>query len=276
MDNYIFLVVFFELLLASQVNVWILILLCLGYAWWYFDGKEYTGEGRSDGLRGLSFWKRLSPVNVIVQNELTKQTRHLYLFSPCSTITSLFWSIGLHGTDESMFVPRHAINYLVPPIYMWIPFFREFLKWTGAVTWSKSRPHFEQNAIIRQLLQDGRSVAYSPSNFVPNFDPEHAESNYMPSDDVLTFCLEQHIKIVIVNVKHETKRYSLFKWNTVQNWIYEKTGHFFPVLFWKRFGPQSPLIEVEFQLGFESEKYDSLSSLKFALNKELQTNYKTK
>lgn len=276
MDNFILLVVLLELLLLTQVSLWILILFCIVYAWWYFDGKEYTGEGRSDGLRGLSFWKRVSPVNVLVHNELTKQVRHLYLFNPCATITPLFWAIGLHGTEESMFVPRHAINYLVPPIYMWIPFLRDFLRWTGAVTWSNKRSHYSQNAVIHQLLQDGRSVAYSPSNYVLEHDVENAEANYMPSDDILKFCLENQIKIVIVNVKHEMKRYAIFKWHLIQNWIYEKTGHYFPVLYWKRLGPQSPLIEVEFQLGFQSEKYLNLDALKNALKGHLQSNFKTK
>jgi hypothetical protein len=277
MDNFIFLVVILELLLLWQTKILAILLFCIGYAWWYLDGKEYTGEGRSDGLRALSFWKRVSPVSIITRNDgLTNQTHHLYVFNSCTTIMPMFWAIGLHGTEESMFVPRHAINYLIPPIYMWIPVLRDFLKWTGAVTWSKFKDHHKQDNVIIELLKNGRSVAYSPSNFVLDYDVEHAETNYMPSDEVLTYCLQQQIKIVLVNVRHETKRYALFRWPKLQNWVYEKTGHYFPVLYWKKYGHQSPLIEVEFELEFKSGEYNSLESLKNMLKTHLQRNSKNK
>jgi hypothetical protein len=277
MDNLILFVTLLELFLLFQMNLYLIVLVVIGYAWWYLDGKEYTGEGRSDGLRNFSFWKHVSPVIVKVLNtNLTQTARHLYIFNTCATITPMFWAIGLHGTTNSFFVPDHAINYLVPPIYMWIPFLRDFLKWTGAVTWSKTRL---QNTVIKNLLRDGRSVAYSPGNFVPvaHQDIEVSGNNFLPPDDILELCLEQHIKIVLVNVRNETKRYAFLSFpSVIQNWIYEKTGHYFPILYWKRFGPHSPLIEVDFELGFDSGKDYTLDSLREALNRELQVNFKTK
>jgi len=273
MDNFLILVALLEVLILWQLNLYQIVIFFIVYVWWYLDGKEYTGESRFDGLRKLHFWKHLSPVSVSapVQN-LTNQTRQLYVFHNCSTITPLFWSMGLHGTvADAFFAKNHPIHYMVPPVYMWIPLLREFLKWTGGVTWSKYNTEHTRDTVVTDLLQNGRSIAYSPSDYT-GFLKGDIEIGYpdMPSDEVLSYCIQNKVKIIIVNVRHEKDRYAMLKMLSVQNWIYKKIGHFFPVLYWKKHGAKSPLIDVGFDISFDSGNYQNIEILKEALKSHLQ------
>lgn len=83
-------------------------------------------------------------------NLLTPNTKRLYVLVPGDTLISLVWGIGLHG-DQLPFAEH--LHYVVPPILLWIPILRDILMWTGAITYSPTRP---LDSILVDMLNRSR------------------------------------------------------------------------------------------------------------------------
>jgi hypothetical protein len=214
--------------------------LLLIYSLWYFDGKEYTGERRWDALRSLRLWHWLSPVQCIFPNKADiSQTKgkRLFVLPTCLTPSPVIWGIGLHG---GVLAFNQPIHYLVPPVYMWIPILRDILMWTGAVTYSLSDPRYNKHDVLQELLDNGRVVAYSPSNF---FNPHQSDleaniEHRYPHDDMLRYCMAQSVNIIPIVVHGERERYYIVQkyalLQKVQAWFYQRLDYALPFCYWFR------------------------------------------
>lgn len=256
---YVLLIILLELFVFYYiVHLYALVFIAFLYGWWYWDGKEYTGERRWDALRSLRIWRWLSPIQSIFPNKADmSQTRGKRLFVLPTTVTPspLIWTFGLHGGALSSF-QQQPIHYIVPPIYMWVPFLRDVLMWTGAVTYSLHKQEYSRLAVIQLLLESGRVVAYSPSNF---FNPHahaldleaHIEHRY-PDDETLRFCMNESVCLVPVVVNGERDRYRIVHHpflHIIQTWFYQRMDYAFPFCYWFRlFNRQRPP-EVTVKIG---------------------------
>ncbi len=256
---------------VKYVNVYMTIFVMLFYYMWWSDGREYTGEGRWEAFRTLRIWKWLSPVTLAFpyKTDLTATMgRRLFVFIPCSTPSPLIWAIGLHG---GLIDFKHTIHYIVPAPYLWIPVMREVLLWTGAVTYSAFNPRYSQQEVILGLLNHGRSVCFSPSNFTNNLvDLENAIETRYPSDEVLSFAMAEKIQIFPVVVQGEHDRYRVPQngvLKAVQAWMYEKIHYAFPMVYWYRLynGTKPTAITVQFGMLMTPELYDTPIHLRNAM-----------
>lgn len=237
------------LLFAHYLNPYVSLVILIIYLLWYFDGKEYTGERRWEALRSLGVWQWVSPVQYVFPNKSDiGQTRgkRLFIFPACLTPSPLIWGIGLHGGALPFNQPIH---YLVPPIYMWIPFLRDVLMWTGAVTYSLHNTHHSKQAVIQELLDNGRVVAYCPSNFFnPHDKPHDLEANIehrYPTDQVFQYCIAESVSLIPIIVQGEHERYHIVcnrPWlRATQSFFYAKLEYALPLCYWfKLFSSRRP------------------------------------
>lgn len=239
---YLLLIVLFEyIVFIHLLHLYVTIFIGLIYALWYFDGKEYTGERRWDAFRQLRIWTWLTPVQYVFPHraDMTQtMCKRLFVFPTALTPSSLIWGIGLHGGQLTMNQPLH---YIVPPVYMWIPFLRDVLMWTGAVTYSLHNTELNSKTrVIESLLEHGRAVAYSPSNFFNHLyvdDLEASIEHRYPTDDVLNYCIRQSVTLIPVIVNHEHERYRIVlhpKIQTLQRRLYAYLEYPLPFCYWYR------------------------------------------
>lgn len=252
-------------------------LVCLSllslYSLWYFDGKEYTGERRWEAFRRLPLWRWISPVDVIIPANSDLQNingKRLFVFTPCHTPSALIWSVGLHSGGVQF---NHTTHYVLPPIFMWIPLVRDVLMWSGAVTYSMHDARHTRDAVILELLDQGRAVCFAPSNFVTHTAPKDLESNIearLPSSALLEECIKRLVHIVPVVVKYEHERYRIVsnaRLGAVQSFWHRYLDYPFPLCYWYRFYShiRPPLLSVQFSCVMVSNLYGGLEELKNAL-----------
>lgn len=242
------------------------------YSLWYFDGKEYTGERRWEAFRRLSLWRWVSPVDVLMPEKSELQSvgggKRLFVYTPCHTPSALIWSVGLHSGGVRF---DHTTHYVLPPPLMWVPLVRDVLMWSGAVTYSTRDPRHSREAVILDLINQGRAVCYAPANFSHGGDDlEKAIEARYPSDDMLQKCMDNQIRIVPVVVQGEHDRYKMVhsdRLRAVQSFCHRHTDYPFPLCYWYRFysHERPPLLSVQFSAVMASEVYESVEKLKQAL-----------
>lgn len=253
-------------------------LVCLScvalYSMWYFDGKEYTGERRWEAFRRLPVWRWVSPVDVLIPEKSELQNvgggKRLFVFTPCHTPSALIWSVGLHSGGVRF---DHTTHYILPPVFMWVPLVRDVLMWSGAITYSNRDARHNRDAVILDMLNQGRAVCYAPANFCPTklgTDLEASIDARYPSDDMLQKCIEQQIRIVPVVVQGEHDRYKIVsntKLSAAQAFCYKYADYPLPLCYWYRFysHDRPPLLSVQFSAVMASEVYETTDKLKAAL-----------
>ena len=213
------------------------------------DGREYTGEGRWEWFRSLHYqwlglglsWRRWSPVEYAVAKSALahggggggKAPSRMFVFTGCCTPMPLIWGVGLHGGRLSTGDFEQPLHYILPPPYFWVPLLREFLMWTGAVTYSLSDPRRGEMAVLRTLLAQGRWVCYAPSLFSATAD----DGDRPPRDDLLMHLRDSGVgaQLVMVTVQDERARYGVLDgFVALRQWCMERLHYPFPVLFWRR------------------------------------------
>lgn len=259
---YIVAVALFELwFFTCYVHIYITLGVFIVYAFWYWDGKEYTGERHWTLFRTLRVWKRLSPVEYAFAPNADIQStkgKRLFIFVPCSTPLALIWGIGLHGNQIEF---KNRMHYIVPPCYMWVPFVRDVLLWTGAVTYSTLNATHSMHEIIRGMLIDGRSICYAPSNFNNTIDDLEIQiSTRYPPLELLTFCIDEKIQLVPVVVQGEHERYRIIEHDLlkrVQSWFYKKIDYRMPLVYWMRLfaKPPPPPLTLSFGSPMDCQLY---------------------
>lgn len=255
---YLLLLALLELLIFFKwLSVYVTIFVAFIYALWYFDGKEYTGERRWEGFRSLRVWRWISPVKHVIESSehlfAVAKGKYLFVFVPCATPSSLIWGIGLHGGALRFKFPVH---YMVPPIYMWIPFVRDVLLWSGAVTYSPFQEIKSQTEIIRTMLTSNRAICYAPSNF---FEITIDETEKMihakyPSDEMFELMIEKSTQLVMVHTQGEHERYNIVQaplLRRIQHWSYQHVHSAFPLCYWYRLFHSTPPPPVKLVFGPE-------------------------
>jgi hypothetical protein len=123
------------------------------------------------------------------------------------------------------------------------------------------------HTIISDMLLDGRSICYTPSNYNNTIDDlERQISTRYPSTELLAFCIEQSIQIVPVVIQGEHERYRIIEhpWlRTVQSWFYKKIDYCLPLVFWMRFRPpiKPPPLTLSFGSILDSYLYANAEKL---------------
>lgn len=284
---YLLLITLLQLHLATRIPLDLSIssLLCLScialYSLWYFDGKEYTGERRWEAFRRLGVWRWLSPVDILMPEKSELQNvgggKRLFVFTPCATPSALIWSVGLHGGGVRF---DHTTHYVLPPPFMWVPLVRDVLMWSGAVTYSNREAAHSREAVIFDLLNQGRAVCYAPMNFAPRpagargDDLEKAIDARYPSDDMLSKCIAEQIRLVPVVVQREAERYKMAhneRLRAVQSFCHRHVDYPFPLCYWYRFysHERPPLLSIQFGAVMASEVYETTEKLKGALKEKV-------
>ena len=284
---YLLIVALLELIIFIRyVPFYATIIIGFFYLLWYFDGKEYTGERRWDAFRKLRIWKWLSPVDHVfpLKTDMSQTTgKKLLIFPNAQTPSALIWGVGLHG-GGTQFGSR-AVHYVVPPIFMWVPIVRDVLMWSGAITYSLHNPARSRLSVITRLLEDGRIVAYVPSNFYSILSPAFpgnvdielgSTSEYtFPNDAMLEYIVKEKVQVVPVFVQREEERYTIRMNGPKLQWVHSFTYMYldypFPMCYWyKLYHPTRPLpIVVSFGPIMSGEVYTDVDSLLRALKEQV-------
>jgi hypothetical protein len=274
---YLFLIVWLELYLLLSIPWLISLFLVAFYMLWYLDGKEYNGERRWEAFRRLGIWRWITPVDILFADRNDLQTtsgKRLFVFIPCSTPSSLIWAVGLHGGDIQF---KNTIHYIVPPVFMWIPIVRDVLLWTGAITYSNYNENHSKYTIIFEMLSQGRSVAYTPSNFADKIVSSDLESSIearYPSEEILKKIIEENVQVIPVVVQGEFDRYRIIQHHYVKNvqaFFYKHIDYIFPLCYWYKWYSHTrpPLINVQFGSIMSSHVYTTPQQLKEALKEKV-------
>lgn len=269
---YLFLIVWIELYLLWIIPWPISFGLVAFYLMWYLDGKEYTGERRWEAFRSLRIWSWITPVDIELadRNDLQSVSgKRLFVFVHCYTPSSLIWSVGLHGGVLKF---KNTIHYMVPPIFMWIPIVRDVLLWTGAITYSLHNERHCKHSILSDILSQGRSVAYVPSNFADKMGNDleaNIESRY-PSEETTKLLIEENMQLVPVVVQGEFERYRIIQQTyikQIQSFFYKHLEYGFPLCYWYRWYASSRPLPVRVQFGplMSAQVYTTPQQLKEAL-----------
>lgn len=272
------------ILFIHYVPIYLTIIVGFFYLLWYFDGKEYTGERRWDAFRSLRVWKWMSPVDHVfpLKTDMSQtQGKKLLVFPNALTPSALIWGVGLHGGGTKF--GTRAVHYIVPPIFMWIPFVRDVLMWSGAVTYSLHNPARSMFNVMTRLLEDGRIVAYVPSNFYsPSPTAGDVETGVpatdytFPKDDVLEYIVKERAQVVPVFVQREAERYTIRMHDPRLKWIhahvYKYLDYPLPMVYWFKFyHPTKPHpIVISFGPIMSGEVYTSVDSLLSALKEQVE------
>jgi len=202
----------------------------------YFDGDEYTG------FRSWSFLRKYNCGctaciyyfgNKESFSEVQKKDRMLFVIMGNTTNMGLVNGFGIHGG-----VFQHVdLVYMLPPILFKIPLLRDYLLWTGAVTWKGN----DQESSILYLLNKGKSVAYSSNGMRENLEE--------PSNEIFEFAMSKKIYLVPVLIKNESKRYYIYTQKRIQDWFYQRIGWPFPLIFFPRIFDKKPPPKMEVHVG---------------------------
>jgi hypothetical protein len=236
------------------------------YVIWYRDGAEFNGYRTWDAFRALRLWKLFNPVQIEIYNASALKRRSLFVFVPSCTPMPLLWTMGFHGGN----IPAHLeMCYLMPNIMFRIPFLRDLLLWSGAVS--------NQRDSILNLLQRNRSVCYSPSDFrdVLKIADDRPQFTF-PDDELFDFAIKEGVPIVPVVCAGETERYNIYtnSWiRAAQMYCVKRIGFPEPLLFWARIFQKEPPSPLYVYVGapIDSKVYEKTAELKQVFGSALKS-----
>jgi len=183
----------------------------------YSDGKERNGDRHWPRFRRWRLWKWLSPmgeitISSIEEMRLPSTGPRIYVPAQPYGTWVLFWSIGVHGGAQI-----EDVHYMVPPLLLYVPFLRNVLMWSGAVTcdW-RGRLYVDT---VGSLLSHGRRVCWSAGG-----EQALYQLAFTKPAEVIPFAI----------AGMESRYYSV----KTGEWLREKTkhhgGYAFPQIFWLR------------------------------------------
>lgn len=190
---------------------------------YYQNDREYNGKMQWKGFRSLFLWRWLSPVSYPEQPE---HVGKLYVLVPGYTLASLVWGIGLHGGR----MPRKLL-YIVPPGIMYVPILREFLLWSGAISYHPTRRPL--NDVLQKVIARGYSVCYSPA--LLHLNDEDLEAVAGLDGEMLGFARSSGVSIHAVAIHKEKERYHLLPLPRVQKFMFKHIMYPFPHIYLYRF-----------------------------------------
>lgn len=220
--------------------------LCLAvYLFWWFDGRQYSGDGRWPAFQSFRLWAWLSPVEYeyVSQTDLEHTDgRRLYLVMDG---TSLVWPMGMHGGQLRL---KRPVHYVVQPALLWIPLVREWLQWTGAVTTGR---HVSLTDLVTRLFDTGRNVCCLAT-----------EDNTA----LLELCRQQAVQVVPVVVRGEEERYRTVDCAFAQDWFYR------PQVYWYRLFSvnKPPPLTVTFCSLYNASLYEDVVKLDEAVKQAVE------
>jgi hypothetical protein len=221
----------------------------------YFDGDEYTGFRASSWLRKHKFNNSVKywPKN----KEDLFGDRMLFVVMGNFTNFSLLSGFGLHGG----FFDKLDLVYLMPPVLFKIPFLRDLLLWTGAVTWKDG--NYEQ--AITSLFHRGKSVVFPIQSddlirYIKSTDDEISIST--PTKELISFVTSapNNIFVVPVLLQNEIKRYGIWKFPRllrITRYCQDKVGWPFPFMFCPRVCGKEPPPKVNIRIGSPMSKMNA-------------------
>jgi hypothetical protein len=175
--------------------------------------------------------------------------RMLFVVMGNFTNFSLLSGFGLHGN----FFDKLDLVYLMPPILFRIPFLRDILMWTGAVTWKDK--NYEQT--ITQLFHKGKSVVYPvQSNDLLRFMGQESLDEVIistPESELIDFVTKSNnIHVVPVLIQNDTHRYAIWRsprLSSIHKYCQDKLGWPFPFIFCPRVCGKEPPPKVNIHIG---------------------------
>lgn len=149
----------------------------------------------------------------------------------------LLSGFGLHGNVWK----DYDLVYMIPQYLFYIPFLRDILLWTGAVT--------ESRELIPQLVGRGKSVAYSPCGMDDLFS-DSDDVVRLPDAGFFQFAIEHRLKVIPILIKNESARYKICR-TRCQSYFYNSTRLRWPwpLLFCVRVFQQNPPPKVKIFCG---------------------------
>lgn len=226
---------------------WTLLLLAIYFFAKYFDGSEYTGFRASSWFRRYRFG---TSIKYWVKNKADLYgDRLLFVVMGNFTHFSLLNGFGLHGN----FFDKVDLVYMMPPFLFRIPFVRDFLLWTGAVTW-KDNNH---EKAITDLFHKGKCVVYPLQNkdllkYMTKEDGEEV-SITTPDKNLIDFVTESRdIYVVPVLIHNDLSRYAVWKsprMKWINQYFYKKFGWPFPFMCCPRICSKDPPPKVNIHIG---------------------------
>ena len=273
-------IVYIESLLALyslyHPRFYFILFVALLYLLWYFDGSEYTGRRTWDLFRNARIWKRFNPCRYYFagsNQKLTTYQRRLFILTPNATCLPMIWGFGLHAGQLD---DRLDVCYVVPTILLKIPILRDVLLWTGAVA-------IREPSDLIELMNKNRSVCYCAAGMRDasnvhrwQLDPNASQLIYMPDDSLFEYCRQERVQLVPVLVANECVRYQFpyfGRWvHIMQQWLLEKTGYPFPLLYWlKLFGSRAPPpLEIQIADPIDCEKCSTTAKVKFIFRETVE------
>lgn len=236
---------------------WTLLLLLIYFLIKYFDGNEYTGFRVSSWLRRHKF--NTSIKYWLKNKEDLYGDRMLFVVMGNFTNLSLMSAFGLHGG----FFDKVDLVYLMPPILFKIPFLRDILLWTGAVTWKDN--NCEQTII--NLFHKGKCVVYpiQSDDLLKYMGNAEEVSVSTPNKELIDFVSSHpNIHVVPVLIQNETKRYGIWKFPRllkITRYCQEKWGWPFPFMFCPRICGKEPPPKVNVHIGSPMKSHDNFRTV---------------
>lgn len=239
----IIIVLFFiyYLLLAFFGWWWTLVGVVLYIVLKYNDGEERKGNRVWESIRkytwNTSVIYEMSNKSVLLSNGPAAARGTLFTVLGNKTNFVLLSGFGLHGNVWK----DYDLVYMIPQYLFYIPFLRDILLWTGAVT--------ESRELIPQLVGRGKSVAYSPCGMDDLFS-DSDEVVRLPDAGFFEFAIEHRLQIVPILIKNESARYKICR-TRCQSYFYNSTRLRWPwpLLFCVRVFQQNPPPKVKIFCG---------------------------
>lgn len=203
-----------------------LFLLYIGFK--YFDYDEFTGNRAWPFLRKFT-WGRSNTYRFANQKSLTPsqiQPKTVFVVMGNKTNFVLFTAFGTHA---NVFKDLDLV-YFLPRILFYIPFLRDVLLWSGAVT---NEIGYTRQDMLLKLLAKGKHVVYCPEDMNDLFRKE-LEMTKAPNDAFFQFAIDHQLYVVPVLIKNESLRYNIWRpqWiHRLQEYCYKTWGWPFPLFF---------------------------------------------
>lgn len=221
---------------AFFCHIYLSIAIALLYLLSYLDHSEYDGSRHWPAFRKLV--RKLSSI----QQVEVPASGTLVLFSPCRAPSSLFFG-----------APAGSL-FIVPPIYMWVPFLRDACLWCGAITGG--------NLVIMDILNKNITLCFAPSCFLDSVTQGGDLVSSLPDDNLLQLLIEKEVKISVANVHYESDRY--YFWNfAIQRWFHAKIQYAFPVIYFSLWSHAH--VEIHFNAPIDCKLRKTVAKLKFDL-----------
>ena len=239
----------------------------------YNDGDEITGARAWKWLRKYTFNKSIIYESVDKEGYI-EQERILFVVLGNITNFSLISGFGLHGGKFG----DVDLNYILPPILFKIPILRDFLLWTGAVTYERN----DKEGTVINLLKKNKSVAYAPSGMDDVLNYTGSDNDIItlqnPEIDVFNFVMKYKIRLVPVLIQGETERYSIRRnkyIHKIQKYCMNKWKWPFPFWFFVKIWGKDPPPKVKMYIGpiMDPNVYDSAQTFSNSFMKKCEEQY---